>query len=198
MAALGSTPHAPSVCALRGEHSSAGTTTRLTNPVLSLLKELSVQNVQGVALAVGQRTSERGPSEGSVHSAHVKGDHPSITRARLSTAFGTPINLESSRSRLQIHAYPLPGNWKHHHFQVKFLNFGGVILSQMLHVWIIYLHWVKNGHMNQGKWLGKYSLHGASGYCQIQPALSGFGGFNPFEKVCVTLRIVPQGKGEQR
>ena len=34
--------------------------------------------------------------------------------------------------------------------------------SQMLHVWIIYLHWVKNGHI-QGEMYIKYSLHGAFG-----------------------------------
>ena len=37
---------------------------------------------------------------------------------------------------------------------------------QILHGWIIYLHWVNgvsSGHMKKGKWLGKYFPHGAFG-----------------------------------
>ena len=55
-----------------------------------------------------------------------------------------------------------------------------------------YMSLVKNSHMNKGKWLGKYSLHGASGV--------GLGQKNQYQKIvtnsqfvylCAVLRDVP-------
>ena len=50
-----------------------------------------------------------------------------------------------------------------------------LIISQMLHVWIIYPYFVKKMVTFKGKWLGKYApSHGAFGFGLLQGPIQAF------------------------